>query len=45
MKQPQKLSDIMHDLAQQPIRDERSGEINILAMWFNRQKSKDDGKE
>lgn len=45
MKQPQLLGDIMRNLAQQPIRDEKSGEINILTMWFNRQKSNDDGKE
>lgn len=45
MTQPQRLGDIMRDLAQQPIRDERSGEINILAMWFNQQKNNDDGRK
>lgn len=45
MKQPQKLGDIMRDLAQQPIRDERSGEVNVLAMWFNRQINNEYGRK
>lgn len=45
MKQVQKIGDIMRDLAQRPIIDEKSGEINIMSAWYNRQKSNDNGRK